>query len=46
VNISLVPGQMVTLLHAAPFNGPLTLRVNGRETAISAELAAQVCVAA
>jgi DtxR family Mn-dependent transcriptional regulator len=46
VNISLVPGQMVTLLHAAPFNGPLTLRVNDRETAISAELAAQVCVAA
>jgi DtxR family Mn-dependent transcriptional regulator len=46
VSISLVPGQMVTLLQAAPFNGPLTVRVNGQETAISVELAGQVRVAA
>jgi DtxR family transcriptional regulator, Mn-dependent transcriptional regulator len=46
VNISLVPGQTVTLLQVAPFNGPLTVRANGRETAISAELAAQITVAA
>ena len=46
VSISLVPGQIVTLVHAAPFHGPLTVRVNGRETAISVELAGQVRVAA
>jgi DtxR family Mn-dependent transcriptional regulator len=46
VSISLVPGQIVTLLQAAPFNGPLTVRVNGQETAISVELAGQVRVAA
>jgi DtxR family Mn-dependent transcriptional regulator len=45
MNIFLVPGQSVTLLQAAPFNGPLTVRANGRETAISAELAAQIRVA-
>jgi DtxR family Mn-dependent transcriptional regulator len=46
VSLALLPGQLVTLLHAAPFSGPLTLSVNGRETAISVELAAQIRVAA
>ena len=46
VEISLVPGQTVTLVHAAPFNGPLTIRINGHETAISAELATNVHVMA
>ena len=46
VSISLVPGQMVVLVQVAPFKGPLTVRIDGRETAISAELAAQVRVAA
>lgn len=46
VSLALVPGQMVTLLQAAPFGGPLTVRVDDRETAISAELAARIHVAA
>jgi DtxR family Mn-dependent transcriptional regulator len=43
-SLALLPGQTVTLLEAAPFNGPLTVRVNGGETAISTELAAQIRV--
>jgi DtxR family transcriptional regulator, Mn-dependent transcriptional regulator len=46
LSLALVPGQLVTLLQAAPFSGPLTLEIDGRETAISAELAAQISVAA
>jgi DtxR family Mn-dependent transcriptional regulator len=46
VSLALLPGQLVSLLHAAPFSGPLTLSVNGREIAISVELAAQIRVAA
>ena len=46
IGSALIPGQTVTLVHAAPFGGPLTIRINGDETAISAELAAQIHVAA
>ena len=46
ISLELLPGQTVTLVHAAPFDGPLTLSVNGRETAISAQLAARIRVAA
>jgi DtxR family transcriptional regulator, Mn-dependent transcriptional regulator len=46
VSISLVPGQIVVLVQVAPFKGPLTVRIDGRETAISTELAAQIRVAA
>ena len=46
ISLALVPGQTVTLVEAAPFNGPITVGVNGRRTAISAELAAQIQVAA
>jgi Fe2+ transport system protein FeoA len=45
VSLALVPGQRVTLVDAAPFGGPLTLRIDGRTTAISAELAARIQVA-
>lgn len=44
--LALVPGQSVTLIDAAPCNGPLTLRINGRKTAISFELAEKIRVAA
>jgi DtxR family Mn-dependent transcriptional regulator len=46
LSLALVPGQRVTLVQAAPFSGPLTLDIDGRETAISVELAAQISVAA
>ena len=46
ISLALVPGQTVTLLQAAPFGGPLTFRVNGHKTTISAELAARICVVA
>jgi DtxR family Mn-dependent transcriptional regulator len=46
VSLALIPGQTVTLLQAAPFSGPLTLRIDRHEAAISAELAAQIRVAA
>jgi DtxR family Mn-dependent transcriptional regulator len=45
ITLALLPQQTVTLIQAAPFNGPLTIRVNDREVAISAELAAQIRVA-
>jgi DtxR family Mn-dependent transcriptional regulator len=46
VSLALVPGQPVTLVEAAPFGGPVTLRIEGRDTAISAELAARIQIAA
>ena len=46
MSLALVPGQTVTLIQAAPFNGPLTIRTNGGVAAISAELAAQISLAA
>src|ERR671936_1273343 len=42
--LSLVPGQQVELLQAAPFGGPLTIRTTGRETAISRQLGSQIHV--
>ncbi len=46
VSIALVPGEPVTVVEAAPYGGPLTLRIKGQTTAISAELAARIHVAA
>jgi DtxR family Mn-dependent transcriptional regulator len=42
--LALVPGQNVELLRAAPFGGPLTIRISGGEAAISRELGAQIHV--
>lgn len=42
--LALVPGQRVELLQAAPFGGPLTLRINRHEIAISRELGAEIRV--
>jgi DtxR family Mn-dependent transcriptional regulator len=44
VDIDLMPGAPVELLLAAPFNGPLTVRLRGGEHAISRELAAAIGV--
>jgi DtxR family Mn-dependent transcriptional regulator len=41
---ALVPGQRVQLIQAEPFAGPLTLRADGRETAISRQLGEQIRV--
>jgi DtxR family Mn-dependent transcriptional regulator len=43
--LGLVPGRIVELLQAAPFGGPLALRTDGTEIAISPELAAEIRVA-
>jgi DtxR family Mn-dependent transcriptional regulator len=43
--LGLVPGRRVRLRAAAPFEGPLTIEVDGRENAISRELAARISVA-
>jgi DtxR family transcriptional regulator, Mn-dependent transcriptional regulator len=43
--LGLVPGRRVRLQAAAPFEGPLTIEVDGRESAISRELAARISVA-
>jgi DtxR family transcriptional regulator, Mn-dependent transcriptional regulator len=40
--LALLPRERIQLLHAAPFGGPLTIRVAGREIAISRQLAAQI----
>lgn len=42
--LALLPGQPVELLLAAPFNGPLTVRSQGGDHAISRELAATIGV--
>jgi DtxR family Mn-dependent transcriptional regulator len=42
--LALLPGQQVELLQAAPFGGPLTIRTDGRETAISRQLGSQIHV--
>jgi DtxR family Mn-dependent transcriptional regulator len=42
--LALVPGQRIELLQAEPFGGPLTIRGNGRESAISRQLGAQIYV--
>jgi DtxR family transcriptional regulator, Mn-dependent transcriptional regulator len=41
---ALVPGQRVQLIQAEPFDGPITLRADGRETAISRQLGEQIRV--
>jgi len=45
VGLDLVPGQSVTLVHAAPLRGPLTLGVGGRTLSLSIEVAAEIHVA-
>lgn len=42
--IALQPGAEITLVARAPFDGPLTLRVGARESAVGPNLAAQVLV--
>jgi DtxR family Mn-dependent transcriptional regulator len=43
--LTLVPGRRVTMRRTAPFNGPLTVDVDGTEHAVSRELADQIGVA-
>jgi DtxR family transcriptional regulator, Mn-dependent transcriptional regulator len=43
--LGLVPGRRVRLRASAPFEGPLTVEVDGRENAISRDLAARISVA-
>jgi DtxR family Mn-dependent transcriptional regulator len=40
--LTVVPGNRVELLQAAPFGGPLMIRANGRDVAISRQLGAQI----
>ena len=42
--LKLVPGSKLEVRAAAPFDGPLTVRVGGSDHAISRELAAQISV--
>ena len=42
--IALQPGAEITLIHRAPFDGPMTLRVSGQEPVVGPNLAAQVLV--
>jgi DtxR family transcriptional regulator, Mn-dependent transcriptional regulator len=43
--LGLVPGRRVRLRAVAPFQGPLTVEIEGRESAISRDLAARISVA-
>jgi DtxR family transcriptional regulator, Mn-dependent transcriptional regulator len=43
-DLTLVPGRRVTMRQTAPFNGPLTIDVDGTEHALSRELADQIGV--
>ena len=43
--LKLTPGSRVEVRESAPFEGPLTVRVDGEEHAISRELAARISVA-
>ena len=43
--LRLVPGGRVTMRRSEPFDGPLTVAVDGREHAISRELAMQIGIA-
>jgi Fe2+ transport system protein FeoA len=40
--LQLVPGGRVTMQRSEPFDGPVTVTVDGREHAISRELAMQI----
>jgi DtxR family Mn-dependent transcriptional regulator len=42
--VGLVPGKRVRLVRAEPLRGPITVRTNGLETAISRELAERIHV--
>jgi len=42
--LQLTPGNPVEMREVAPFDGPLTVRVNGSDHAISRELAAKIAV--
>jgi DtxR family transcriptional regulator, Mn-dependent transcriptional regulator len=42
--LDLLPGADIEVLDVAPFDGPLRLRVNGRERVVGRELARQVAV--
>jgi DtxR family Mn-dependent transcriptional regulator len=42
--LALVPGEPVQLVRAEPFGGPLIVRTNGREVAISRQLGDQIRV--
>lgn len=44
VELRLVPGESVEVVHVAPFDGPVTVSAGGAEHAISRELAAQIGV--
>ena len=43
-DLGLVPGQAVELVHAAPFEGPLTVLSGDAEHAVARELAARIGV--
>ncbi len=42
--LALVPGQQIQLIHAEPFEGPLTVRTNRGEVVISLQLGEQIRV--
>ena len=46
LRVTLIPGEHVELLQVAPFGGPLTIRANGRDVAISRQLGDQIDVSA
>jgi DtxR family Mn-dependent transcriptional regulator len=43
-SLGILPGQPVELVRAEPLGGPLTIRANGRDTAISRQLGDQIHV--
>ena len=43
-SVALVPGERVLLVRSEPLRGPVTVRRNGRDTAVSRELAEQIYV--
>jgi DtxR family Mn-dependent transcriptional regulator len=43
--LRLVPGRRVTMRRSEPFDGPITVAVEGAEHAISRELAMQIGIA-
>jgi Fe2+ transport system protein FeoA len=43
--LKITPGSRLEVRESAPFNGPLTVRVDGADHAISRELAARISVA-
>jgi DtxR family Mn-dependent transcriptional regulator len=43
-SVALVPGERVLLVRSEPLRGPVTIRGNGRDTAVSRELAERIYV--